>query len=176
MATAPVAAPAFRLLDPKFRQNASRYVGQCAAATLTMFMVLSVLDAFSQTVLVASLGASVFIAFSMPHVEAARPRYLLGGYLVGTLVGCSASLATGLLAEIGLFESATRHIAAGAVATGLAIFVMVVTDTEHPPAAALALGFALNDWNLATIAVVWSGIVAISTLKELGKGCMINLL
>ncbi|MEM7704351.1 MAG: HPP family protein [Pseudomonadota bacterium] len=164
--------PAWRLLDPNFQTNASFYAAQCMLATVTIFAVLLALDSVTQTVLVASLGASSFIAFTMPHVEASRPRYLLGGYLMGTLTGCTFSL-------LGAGSFATLPSAGlvlAALATGSAIFLMVITDTEHPPAAALALGYALNDWNGLTVGVVFAGIVAIALIKECGKSNMKNLL
>ena len=49
-----------RLFDPKFRSNPRRYVEQCLAATVAIFFVLSLLDVVTQTVLIASLGASFF--------------------------------------------------------------------------------------------------------------------
>ena len=123
-----------RILDPKLRAHARRYVIQCVVATAAVFVVLSVLDAFRQTVLVAALGASAFIAFAMPRVNAARPRYLLGGYVVGIVVGCTASsiseLVTGYLPQA---LEGVVPLAFAALATGLAMFIMVVTDTEHPP-------------------------------------------
>ena len=55
----------------------------------------------------------------------------------------------------------------GAVATSLAMFTMVATRTEHPPAAALALGLVLNEWNLLTLGVVLGGVIALSICKKL---------
>ena len=58
---------------------------------------------------------------------------------------------------------------------GLAMFVMVTTDMEHPPAAAIALGFVLNEWDMMTIVVVLAGISAISLIKEAARGRLIDL-
>ncbi len=44
-----------------------------------------------------------------------------------------------------------------------------VTDTEHPPAADLALGFVLDEWDYFTVVVVVAGIVSLSILKTLLK-------
>ena len=43
-----------------------------------------------------------------------------------------------------------------ALAVGLSIFVMVVTDTEHPPASGTALGIAMltDRWAESAVAVV----------------------
>ncbi|MDJ0653625.1 MAG: HPP family protein [Xanthomonadales bacterium] len=170
------APPPNRILDHKFRDNRWQYGLQCLMATLSIFAVLTVLDAVTQTVLVASLGASSFIAFTMPHVESARPRYLVGGYVIGTIAGCGMSLAGAGVAASGVIDGNSLPLAFAALATGIAIFLMVITNTEHPPAAALALGFALNEWNITTIAVVFIGIVAISAIKEVGKSNMMDLL
>ena len=67
-------------------------------------------------------------------------------------------------------------IACAALATGVAMLTMVCTDTEHPPAAALALGFVLNEWEPLTALTVLVGVVAIAVIKESIKGSMIDLL
>ncbi len=64
----------------------------------------------------------------------------------------------------------------GALATGLAMFLMVVTKTEHPPAAALALGLVLNEWTLLTLVVVIVGVVALSICKQLVLPILMDLL
>ena len=53
---------------------------------------------------------------------------------------------------------------------------MVVTRTEHPPAAALALGLVLNEWDLLTLAVVMAGIVALSLIKRLVLPMLLDLI
>ena len=64
----------------------------------------------------------------------------------------------------------------GALATALAMFFMVVTKTEHPPAAALALGLVLNPWDLMTLFVVITGVVALSIFKQLILPMLMDLL
>jgi len=165
-----------RLHDGRFRHYYRRYIAQCLMATITILLVLLALDAVRQTVLVASLGASAFIVFASPWAEDSRPRYLIGGYLVGMLVGCSLSLMIPVLVPLLPLDQHAIHIIVGALATGLAMFVMVVTDTEHPPAASLSLGFILNEWDMLTLAVVLTGIVSISIVKELLRTRLIDLL
>ncbi len=84
--------PAWRLFDDKLREHRGQYLKQTLMATVSMLVVLLLLDLVEQTVLIASLGASTFIVFSMPHTKRAKPRYTIGGYVVGALAGCSASL------------------------------------------------------------------------------------
>jgi CBS-domain-containing membrane protein len=56
------------------------------------------------------------------------------------------------------------------------MFLMVVTRTEHPPAAALALGLVLNEWSPLTLLVVISGVVGLSICKRLVLPILMDLL
>lgn len=56
-----------------------RYVLQCALASMVVLALLLILDAVTQTVLIAALGASTFIAFAVPRSTVSAPRYLVGG-------------------------------------------------------------------------------------------------
>ena len=165
----------WQLIDRKFSKNRTQYISQCVLSTLVILSVLLILDTVTQTVLIASFGASAFICFTMPHVKSSGPRYVIGGYIVGTVVGCVVSLIAGLVSIDSLPVEITQIIF-GAIATGIAIFCMVITDTEHPPAAGLALGFVLNEWELLTVLVILAGIVFIFMMKEVSKKNMINLL
>jgi CBS-domain-containing membrane protein len=162
--------------DTKFRHQRKQYLVQCLMATVTILIILFILDSVLQTVLIASLAASTFIAFAMPHTQRSKPRCLIGGYIVGASIGCALSLLATLLSAASLGNLHTLQIFCGALATGLAIFVMVTTDTEHPPAAALALGFVLNEWDVLTLAVVMAGISMITLIKEITKPRLIDLL
>ena len=163
------------LVDSKFRQNKLRYLLQAGLATLTMMVVLLLLDEVEQTVLIASLGASAFIAFAMPRSYPSRPRYMIGGYCVGSAVGCLLSVLAGLLADQLGGHLRAVQIICGAVAIGLSFFLMVVTDTEHPPAAALALGYVLNEWQVDTVLVVLGGVTALAAIKQLFRARLMDL-
>jgi CBS-domain-containing membrane protein len=140
-----------------------------------VFVLLLVLDAVTQTVLIASLGASAFIAFAVPLSLHSSPRHMIGGYIVGILAGGSMSyLYTSLDISIVFIENAAI-IVFGALAMSMAMFVMVVTKTEHPPAAALALGLVLNEWNLLTLGVVLAGIVGLSIFKRMVLPLLMDL-
>jgi hypothetical protein len=103
------------------------------------------LDTISHSAVIASLGASCFIVFTMPRARMSRPRFLIGGHVVGVAAGCVGRwlCAIPALARLPVF-SLHSGVLCGALAVGLAIFVMVITDTEHPPAAGLALGKPLQ--------------------------------
>lgn len=163
--------------DPKFRKNKMRYVLQCALITLIIALVLWILDALSDAAIVAALGASSFIAFTMPHRAVSRPRYLIGGYVTGIASGAMANAASKLLAF--LTEKpidGPPEVFFAALAAGTAIFIMVAMDFEHPPAAGIAMGLVFNACNPASILVVVAGIVILTTVKTLLRPILIDLL
>ncbi len=156
--------------------HVSRYAIQCALATAVVLILLVALDAVTQTVLIAALGASSFIAFAVPKSMVSSPRCLIGGYMVGILAG---TLMSSMNVSIGISDPVMAEVSLivfGALATGIAMFIMLVTRTEHPPAAALALGLVLNEWTTLTLAVVIVGVVVLSICKRLVLPHLMDLL
>jgi len=136
----------FKLFDARFRRIPGHYVVQCLLAAAAMMVVLALMDTVGETAPIASLGASTFIAFTMPHVHVWEARYMVGGYVVG-------------------------------VAAGVAIFLMVLTNTEHPPAAGIALGLVIDRrWGLHTVGLILGCIVALTLAKWLLRRYLRNLL
>ncbi len=152
-----------------------RYLLQCALASLVVLLLLVLLDAVTQTVLIASLGASAFIAFAVPRSLNSAPRNLIGGYLVGMVMGVAMSGLYHVLAPLNLSVSSILMIVCGAVATGMAMFAMVLTRTEHPPAAALALGLVFNEWDATTVVVILLAIIALSAFKQVARPVLRDL-
>lgn len=142
-----------------------------------MLGVLVGLRAIPNATIAASLGASSFIAFAMPHRPLSQPRRLIGGNVVGLVLGIAGSH----LANLSFWQSipgGSMLVPAlcGGLAIGLAILIMVVTDTEHPPAAGLALGLVLDGYTLATLVSVLVGIAALSGLRWLLRKRLVDLL
>jgi len=165
-----------RWLDQRFLQQPGRYLAQCGLATLCMLILLAVLEAVTHATIIASLGASAFVAFTMPHHELSSARHLVGGYLVGIAVGSTCWLC--LLAVPADLGPVWRHVfyaAMSALAVGLAMFLMVISGTEHPPAASLALGLVLGDTSLYLVLVVLAGIIGLSALKWVLRRWLIDL-
>lgn len=147
---------------------------QCGLAGSVVLILLLVLDAVTQTVLIASLGASAFIAFAVPLSAHSGPRHLIGGYLVGMLAGSLMATLNLWINAPGAWDHAIMVIF-GALAISLAMFTMVVTRTEHPPAAALALGLVLNEWDMVTLMVVLAGVIVLSVVKRLVLPMLMDL-
>jgi len=132
----------------EFRRYWKHYVFQCLLATFVVFIVLLALS-LKNAVIIASIGATAFIIFAMPGMVTAKPRNVIGGHTTGLIIGSLCFL----IPHSTVFYAALSY----SLAVGLAIFIMVVIDTEHPPAAATALGFAMSGFSLKTaIALVLS--------------------
>ena len=102
--------------------------------------------------IVASIGATAFIVFSMPDSVTAKPRNVIGGHLLGLALGAACAL----IPQPDPIYSAIAY----SIAVGLTMFAMVVSDTEHPPAAGTALGVAMSGYSTdAAIAVVTGAVV-----------------
>ena len=166
-----------RVFDEKFKSNKVRYILQCLLAALSIFIVLFFLDAISNAAIVAALGASSFIVFTMPEAQVSRPRFLIGGYLVGIAAGwfCYQLSLIPVLTNLPVVNGSS-YVVFGALSVGLSIFVMVVTNTEHPPAASLALGLVLNECSSRTVLVALIGIVSLSVIKAVLRPVLKNLL
>ena len=158
------------------RESFKRYALQCGLAGLAVLILLLVLDAVTQTVLIAALGASAFIAFAVPRSPHSGPRHMIGGYAIGIIAGCLMATLESAMNIQGAGAAHAVMVIFGAMAISLAMFTMVVTRTEHPPAAALALGLVLNEWDLLTLAVVMAGIVALSLIKRLVLPMLLDLI
>ena len=142
------------IIDPKLRSSFKNYLLQSLLATAFCAVMLISLDVVIPGALVASLGASTFIVFVAPDTRAAMPRGLLGGQLIGTGAGliCWFLLDSGLLS--GLVSNRIEIAVFGSIAVGLAIFLMVIIDMEHPPAAGTALSIVMANWSIYSIAFI----------------------
>lgn len=165
------------IFDKKFGQNKLRYLLQCLLATVAVLAILLILESLPNAAVIASLGASSFIAFTMPHARVSSPRFMIGGHVVGVGTGtlCHWLAQLPCLTSFPLLQDHSA-VVFGAAATGLAMFVMVVTDTEHPPAAGVALGLVVGQCRPITIVVILLGIIVLSVLRKLLKPILKNLL
>ena len=166
-----------QLLDEKFVENKLRYFGQCFLAVLALSAVLLFLDIRTNAATVAALGSSSFIVFTMPGTRASSPRFLVGGYIVAISTGSLCNFLTTLDVIRDQFASPeVVYPVFAAVSVGLAIFLMVVTNTEHPPAGGVALGLVINEFSLIAIVVVLVGVFSLAFLRALFRPMMIDLL
>ena len=127
------------------------YLYQSFFAAIVVFIVLLVLT-IEQAVIIASIGATAFIVFTMPRNVCARPRRVIGGHVVGLISGSLCALIP--------HPTTFTSILIIAFAVGVSICVMVALDVEHPPASGTALGVAITGFTPgAMIAVLTSSII-----------------
>ena len=149
----------------EFRKHWKNYVFQSLFATLVIFFILLSLSLQENAVIIASLGASTFIVFAMPEQITAKPRNIIGGYIVGFLCG----LACSLIPVQEVMNESLGHSLFYAVAVGLSIFIMVVIDTEHPPASGVALGVAINGFSLNVVISIVASVVVLTVTHHFFK-------
>ena len=77
--------------------------------------------------LMASFGASAVLLYGVPDAPMARPRNVLGGHFLSALTGVSC------------YQLLGETWYAMTLAVTLAILVMLLTGTTHPPGGATAL-------------------------------------
>jgi len=101
------------------------YILQSAMATVAVLITLVVLH--RQNLVVASLAATAFTIFIMPHNITASPRNGIGGHIIGIIFGS-------LFAIISVKSGLEKDVIY-ALAVGCATLMMTITNMEHPPAA-----------------------------------------
>ena len=152
--------------DSEFGSHWRNYLFQSATATVVIFVVLLVLH-LQNAVIVASIGATTFIIFAMPRSITAQPRRVIGGHIVGLACG---SLVSVLPHHTGILSMA---LFAGAI--GLSIFLMVITDTEHPPASGTALGVAITGISIPIFLAVLFSVCALSLFHRITRSKLRDL-
>ena len=76
------------------------------------------------SLIIAPFGATTVLLFAAPESPLAQPRSVIGGHILATVVGLSVHAAFG------------PSLWAMGIAVGLAIGLMSITRTVHPPAGA----------------------------------------
>jgi len=135
----------------EFKRLWKNYLYQSFLATIVVFIVLLLLN-MENAVVIASIGATAFIVFTMPRNIAAAPRRVIGGHLIGLFSGSLCALIP--------HSSILPSIVVYSLAVGISILLMVALDAEHPPAGGTALGVAITGFSPnVMIAVLTSSIV-----------------
>jgi len=155
-----------RKISGEFKVHAKNYILQCLLATITVFIVLYILT-LENVIIVASMGSTAFVVFALPKSVSAQARCVIGGNIVGLLCGTVCSLIT--------VTNELLTLVVYAIAVGLSIFIMVVIDTEHPPASGLALGVAISGYSLKIAVTVITFSLLLSAVHVIFKDRIRNL-
>jgi CBS-domain-containing membrane protein len=100
------------------------------------------------------MGATSFIVFALPKADSAQTRNVVGGHFVGMLCG----------AVFYLFIPAPYWLEYPLV-VGIAIFLMVALDFEHPPAVGTALAVVFNEINPQIFAIIIVSSIVLSQVR-----------
>jgi CBS-domain-containing membrane protein len=133
------------------------YVQQSVFAAASVSAVLVALHERHLAV-TASLAATAFTLFVMPNSVTSSPRNVVGGHAVG--------LAFGSLFALIPQSSASLENICPAMAVGAAMFVMAITNTEHPPAAGTALALVITGFSWRLVVGVAVGVVVLSLIHR----------
>ncbi len=125
--------------------------GVGGASAITLLGLLS--EVSGSPLLFGPFGASAVLAFGASDSPLSRPRSIVGGHLIAAAAGVAL---TGLLGP-GWW--------AAALGVGLAIALMLATDTLHAPAGAnpvlVALGGA--DWSFLAMPILPGALLVVGT-------------
>jgi CBS-domain-containing membrane protein len=159
-----------KILDKNFKKNPRNYIMQSLLALVAMLVILCFVEVLTQTAIVAALGASTFIVFAMPDSRTAGPRQLIGGHIAGILCGlvCYYLFNGGLLKQLAENYDIIIWLSY-ALAVTLSLFIMTITNTEHPPAASTALGIAAFGVSWQTVLFIILFAVFLSIARKLLK-------
>lgn len=140
------------------RHPAIRLIWCVVGAACGVSLALTVAGPPLTPFLLASLGGTTVFLFGLTRAPAAQPRALFGGHLGGALIG------------IACYQTFGDSLGVYVLAQALALLLMLVTRTVHPPAGAnpMIMIHAHAAWSalfqpvllgtlaLVLVAIVWS--------------------
>jgi CBS-domain-containing membrane protein len=160
-----------------FAVKFGRYILQPTVifVALSFALVLGSIVSHS-AIMVAALGPTAFVLFITPHSSAATPRHLVGGHLIGLLIGSIfAIVSAGQMIEpfVSAYPYSLDIIAAASVT--VCVLLMVLTRTEHAPAAATTLVVLISGFSWALVFFVSASIGVLCVFHQLIKPRLYNL-
>lgn len=141
-------------ITAKFKKLWVYYLVQSALAAGVLAILFLILGE-DKMILISAIGSSAFVVFAMPKTTSATARVVIGSHIVGLLCGATFSFI------------ALPHYISYPVAVGLAIFLMVSLDLEHPPAAGTAIAAVTHGRSLDIWLAVISSVLILSLARYL---------
>jgi CBS-domain-containing membrane protein len=120
-------------IDPLSLKEKGLNASAAAIATLLLGLTLHYVPAGNfKLLLLASMGASTFLLFVVPHSPMAQPWPLVFGHLLSALIG------------IAFAHAIDDVVIAGACSVGASVLMMQLLRCLHPPGAATALAAGMS--------------------------------
>ncbi len=169
------------MIDKHFYKHKRNYLIQSLLAMVMIFTILHVLDIVGHTMAFriigsTSLGASTFIAFSVPHTETARARNILGGYGIAIVVGiCGYFIANRVDLLFFLMHERFVYEFSAALVLGAIVWLMNLFNLQHPPAAGFGVGVVVDVWDINSLIVILGAVIFLAFFKTALRKRIINL-
>ena len=134
-------------------------------------------DALIEVAIVVAVASTAFTIFVYPNSIASTPRRVVGGHTVAALSGAAMAAILPIL-SVDNTAPDTRFVVdiAAALSVGLGALLMVITNTEHPPAAGAAFALVIDPWSWSAILFVISSAIILSIVRIILRPKLINLL
>jgi hypothetical protein len=143
-------------------------------ASTTLGLVLLIESRITNVAVITAIASSAFVVFTRPGARMTIVRRVLGGHIVGVLVGLLAVVLLQLGQQgTGTLTGTTGSIAA--VAVGVSMLAMAITDTEHPPAAGTVLGLIIGADPLRSAALVMGAAIFLCSVRSLLRRWLTDL-
>ena len=107
-----------RFFDEDFLNHPGQYLVQSALAGVTLWLAIIMLDLATKGIIIASLGATMFILFATPHRKSSQGRYVVGGYVMAGIIGLVIGLLSGFFQNAEILPVILNTRSMGAVAAG----------------------------------------------------------
>jgi CBS domain-containing membrane protein len=138
--------------------------GAALAISLTGILCRLALEGSGLPYLAGPIGASVLLVFAVPASPLAQPWPVIGGNAISVCCGIASSALIG------------EPVVAGGVAVGLAILVMSLTRSLHPPGAAMALTAVVGGAQVQSAGALFAVTVLANSLLVVGLAFLFHRL
>jgi CBS-domain-containing membrane protein len=124
-------------------------------ATLGIVLLQVLSETSNIALLVAPFGATFVLVFALPESPLVKPRNIIGGYLIATIIG------------ITFYQLMGNNLLSLGLAFGLSFVLMQLTKTLHPPAGSIPLliMFSEPDWSYV-ITPILLGVILILVYEK----------
>jgi len=124
-------------------------------ATLGIVLLQVLSETSNIALLVAPFGATFVLVFALPESPLVKPRNIIGGYLIATIIGMA------------FYQLMGNNPLSLGLAFGLSFVLMQLTKTLHPPAGSvpLLIMFSEIDWSFV-ISPILIGVILILVYEK----------
>lgn len=115
-----------------YRENLLSFIGGAIGIFFIFLTSFRLLDPQVAIYIIPSMGATAVLLFAAPNVPYAQPWNVVAGHIFSAIIG------------VACWQWLPNYIIAASASVGLAIGVMYLTRSIHPPGGATALAFVIG--------------------------------